>query len=316
MLDNIEPRSVRDVALLLRTLPFLNAVALDDLTLIAENALPRRYQAGQPIILSDERGALLQMLTYGRARVVGPDYQLNVSAPNGLGFANLVATEPPPEAFALTECASLEVVGDFMLRMLEENFSFFQEALRSICNYILDRTGGLPNLTPSPRTATYSAKCKIDDTLVDRLAFIHSSVLDQASLDAAIQLARNAELVRFQPGDVIFEQGTPARTWVTIVCGRTRCANEVGSVDTAYDAALGILDCITERPRSYGVTAIDEVVAYRLHIEQLLSVLRTRPDLAMGLLRRIAHDVIRLLAATKENGISEPMPMPSQATPQ
>lgn len=291
MLADVHLRSVRDVVLLLRSLPLMVGMSAEDSVLLAEHGLPRRYQPGQPVELEGPNGRRVHLLCEGTVRIEGPDYTEDSVAPDAIGFAAIIAEAPTPTAVAVTPCTTVELSADFVMQIFEDNFGFCRNALRGMCQFLLGNWDGLPKESALPEVPPIC-----DDTLVDRLQHLSGSFLDQASLEAAVELARGAEPIAFQPGERMMREGEVARTWLSIVRGNVYCENGNGSTQVGRQMVLGVLDVMAEWPYSYSAYAVGEVLAYRHQIDRLLSVLRAHPDLTMGLLRRLAEEVLHVLA--------------------
>lgn len=288
---------VRDIVLLLRSLPHMEQIDPEDITLLAEHGVPRTFAAGAQLEMCQPSGRVVHLLMGGRIEITRGTHREIVNGTGGVGFAELFADVCPPKAVALVQSTTLELPADFLFRAMEDNFSFVRSAIGANARFLLNLVGGLPQLGPTPE-ASLAPPAKIGgDSLVDRMSLLAGSVLDQASLDATIALARSMQKVSIERGETLFTQGDASRWWINIVSGRIRCENEAGSVEVADGYVLGVLDTIGELRRSYTARALVDVDAYRVDIEDWLSVIQTHPDLALGLLRMTSRNLLDATAA-------------------
>lgn len=298
-------QNVRSRVLLLRTLPFMQRVHPEDILLAAENSRARffRENEGVPMVRGTER--LLYIVVTGSLRVQNNGHTTTVGAGEGMGWFEALADVEPSTVTALADTRVLELSACFILRALEDNYSLWRSMIRGNAQHILDLRGGLPRAAheePSAASLEDSEDLMKDDSLVTRLTLFQNGPLDQASIDAAIAVARSMERVAFAREEEIFELGAPSRWWINMLGGSVLCSNETGTSLIEGEYTLGVFDVVAERPRSYRAVTKTPVSGYRIHHDAWASVLETHSDLALGILRLTSQMALRLSHAQPQLG--------------
>ena len=133
MLVDMPLRSVRDIVLLLRSVPNMGEMDPGDMELLAEQAKPRRYEAGDLIDLNQDGKRSVHIITHGRVEIAREFGVEVVDAPSGAGFVDLIADIPAPTVRAATRAVTLEIPADFILATFEENFTFVRNGISGAC---------------------------------------------------------------------------------------------------------------------------------------------------------------------------------------
>lgn len=109
-----------------------------------------------------------------------------------------------------------------------------------------------------------------------------------------LALARTGISRRFDTGAVIFSAGEPGDGFYILATGRVKISASVGSSDLRQLAIIeagdffGEMAVLDNAPRSATATAETDVTASFVDRDQLLDLLRTRPSLALNLIREFS----------------------------
>lgn len=286
--------------LVLRSFPPFAEVSPDVLAAVAQYARERSfgrgaqiYREGSPVtgihfIVDGE----VEMRRHGRAlRTLGPR-----SAVGGLG---VFAQEPEGyDCISLTDTLTLEIGADDLQDIFEDHFVLVRASLRGLAHEILTArrrlgtdAGYSTHLEPSPACPAH----ELD--LVERMAFIRRAMsFARSRLDAVADLAREADEIRHQAGEVLWRQGDPSDHILQLVCGSVECTSEGAEhrFRLGPGHTVGGLDALAETSRWYTATTLNEVVSLRIPSEALFDVFEDNADMARDFLRLIARDLIRL----------------------
>jgi CRP-like cAMP-binding protein len=142
--------------------------------------------------------------------------------------------------------------------------------------------------------------------LVDFDDFLKSVVLfvefDSEELDL---LRRSLHLTRFQPGDVILQEGNANRALHIVRSGRIRVARnvqdrEVSLCDLLPGQTFGELSIIEDGVASASLKAVTEAEVLSISMDDLAAFLRAKPQAAAKFWREIAVDLRRRLLQTND----------------
>ena len=107
--------------------------------------------------------------------------------------------------------------------------------------------------------------------------------------DERDRLLSRVKVVRFDPGQVIFEREQPARAMYVVTQGTARV--DVGGRyhDLKRGALLGEMGLLSSKPRMRTVTALDGFEALEIEVDDLDAFLRENPGIAIGMLKIVAE---------------------------
>lgn len=288
MLVDLPLPGVRDRLLLLRSLETFAGLDEEAMTLLAEHSRPRAFRAGEAVLVEGRPVESVHVVVDGqissrrRGRLLA-----EVRRARGVGFLSLLARDDGGvDAVADLPTHTLELPAAIVVDAMEENFSFLRNLLRLSGRGLMSRRGGLPadpDAGPPPEIGTYPER---PHTLVERvLAMRSGGIFATGNLEPVVELARRNEEVEFAPGELLWRAGDRATWSVRIIAGLVDCSIASGRrVTVGQGFVLGSLDALGELPRSFEARAQTRVVAYRLGLDDLLSIIESHPSLGRELL--------------------------------
>jgi len=136
--------------------------------------------------------------------------------------------------------------------------------------------------------------------------------LKEAELEA---LARDFAPMRFQAGEMIFQQGDPGEALYLIESGQVRIyVSDEGGQETSVNLfgpgdVFGEMAVIDDMPRSANVTAMEATLVHRLSRECFRDHMRRAPQLMLNFMRALS---IRLRYSTQQMGNLALLDVPSR----
>jgi CRP-like cAMP-binding protein len=127
-------------------------------------------------------------------------------------------------------------------------------------------------------------EAQLDPGAVDDVPFLAA-----LSPDERERLLAKVRVVRFDPGQEIFERDQPAKAMYVVTQGTARV--DVGGRyhDLKRGALLGEMGLLSSKPRMRTVTALDGFEALEIEVDDLDAFLRENPGVAIGMLKVIAE---------------------------
>jgi CRP-like cAMP-binding protein len=288
--------AVRDLAYLLRSLTTFAQVDDESLALIAEHARVRSFRRGDRLV---ERSASLHAINWlldGRVRVTHEGQLLSVIGEGrGVGLLAFRAGRLEGlEAVALEDTNTVEVPIEAVAAAYEESFAIVRNDLRICASALLARRGGLPVAPATQRTVDEGVYREEPLELIERVIRARrTGAYAKVNVAAVIELVRREREVRYAVGDTLFCRGDTADFYLRLHCGRVRCTAPDGtSVDVGADHVLGSLDALALTPRSFDARAMKPVIAHRVDLHALLSVMEVQHELGRGLLSLLASALL------------------------
>ncbi len=271
----------------LRTLPNLGGLEGSALTYIATHAEERHFEVGDHVYLPEERVTAVHFIVEGKVRVEQEGVHiLDGEPPYAIGFMPVLASsEVGQKALVVEPTVTLEVSAADLFEIFEDDFAFLENGIRRIsaqftkaqeeleCRGLLERSE--PEETPYPTKPL---------DLVERLELFLSGPFALSNLEPLVQMVRLAEEVRYEPGDVLWEQGDVATWGLTVAHGVVSCESNDRSFRMGPGSTVGIGEANGQLPRSYRAVAETRVVGLKQTTEVLLDVLEDNPEMAMGML--------------------------------
>jgi len=120
-------------------------------------------------------------------------------------------------------------------------------------------------------------------------------------------IAYTAEIVRFEPGEVIVRQGAPADAAYIIVEGEAEvwitdtAGNNIRVATLGAHSLLGEVAILARSHRTATVQAKDPVVAFKISANVFLDLVRQCPDIGMQVMTVLAQRLERTAALLQQH---------------
>jgi CRP-like cAMP-binding protein len=296
MLADMPLSSLRDRVLALRSLETFAGLGDDTLGFLAENSRYRQVRRGEVLLHEGGPVNTVHMVVEGRVQVSRHGAVLtDVERGSGVGLLSLFAHDPQGvHAVAMVDTITLDLPGQLVLELLEEDFALLRTTMSLAAQAILRSRSGLPvapGSAPPELTTPYPESSL---TLVQQILRIQQNPLfASANLDALVTIARNLTEVRMPPGTLLWRAGEPSEYQLRLDHGIVECSNPAGqSVRVTAPFNLGGLDALAGQPRSYTAVSHTALVGYRNDREGMWSVFETHPELPLGLQTLLARTLL------------------------
>ena len=293
----------------LRTLPNLSGLATRGLTYVATHARERHFETGEVVYDPDEPVSSVHFIVEGRIRVEQDGlHLLDGTPPWAIGFLPVLGSSAVKQnAVAAEPTVTLEISSTDLFEIVEDDFGFLENGIRQLSRQFVTMQAELEKLgllnRSEPDTVPYPHEA-LD--LVERLELIRGGPYASVNLEPLVQIVRHAEEIRLEPGDVLWEEGTPCTWGVNIAHGVIACSNETRSFRMGPRSVIGSLQSYGGLPHDYRAVAETRVVALRSSAEVFFDVLEDNFTLAIGFLEFLANislDLsVRLARAREESG--------------
>ena len=281
--------SSRDRFLVLRANPAFEALADEDIQLMAEYSRPVSFEAGTVITEEGEPHRFVYLVYEGTVQTVSEGRTLmTLQAPSGFGYmAALSGRKGTVRAEALTRVSALMMPVPVMLESMQTNPRFVRNGLRLNAGELLDLRGNLPVSPGSDYVADPGTRVERERTLVETMLVLSTSVLfESANIDAIIDMARRTKSRRVEAGTTIWSIGDVTTESIQILHGLITCTSADGQqVDIGTNFGLGAMDVLSGRPRSYEAKAKTDAFITSVHRDDMLAVIEGHPDLGIKLLQ-------------------------------
>jgi CRP-like cAMP-binding protein len=291
-LDSAVSRAQRVLAL--RTFPLFEELAPAELAALAQNVRPRFFTAGSDVLRRSVPVRSLHFVLRGSVQIARHDKPNQVVGAHGVvgGLAVLAQDADGQHAVAVEDTVTLQLDGDDLEELFEENFSILGAVLKVLAReQIRARQQLVPNAGfsrsgPTPPTLEVS-----ELELVHKLiALRRTSDFAGARIQALADLAHEATPVAFQPGQQMWRVGDVANHLLVLVSGviHGSAADRRIEFDVGPGSMIG-LDSVAGEPRWYTALARDVVTALRIDSERLFDVIEDHLDVGTELLRTFAR---------------------------
>lgn len=297
MLSDLPIESLRDRNLLLRSLPAFASLEDDTISLLAEHVRLRRFRAGDVLLSIGEPIHHVYIILEGSVRwrrksqevaSVATQYQV-------VGWISLMAREADGiDAEVEEDALVVELPADVLELTLEVDFALVRNILRMGADALVSLRGELPAIPAHAPALDLGVRRERRRTMVERLIDMRSvPVFRRGNIEGVIALTRRTQDLEVQPGHVFWERGKLAPFWVVIEYGHVRCENAGGEVlDVGGNFAIGIMDALAQRPRSYDAVAQSVVIGNRIDVSAFLAVLEAHFDLARDFVAFLSRAVL------------------------
>lgn len=289
--------------LALRSFPAYAELDPEEVAAAAHRMRERRYEAGETILREGRPVREVHFVLRGEVSIRRGGRELQRLGDHSVvgGLAVLAADPEGYEVVATAPSRTLAQDADEAWDMIEEHFVLGQRLMQGLAEQGLKLQRGLPGgfgYGP-PATPTGAPRENLD--LVERVASLRSALTFAGSqLEALADLAREVEVVRFAPGDVLWRAGDLGADFVVIDHGVVRCQADDGAFALGSGDVVGALDCFAAQPRWYDAIADTEVLGLRLRRETLLDVFEDHASLMRAAIQSMASNLLALMSRSQE----------------
>lgn len=280
--------TLRDRIIYLRSLPDFEGVPMDSIAGLAQLLEEERVSEGTTLIAAGDAITNAYFLVEGVVGLYKDGERVGeLVPPQAVAAIGVLAriSGPPGDIVADEDCLLLCMNGATLRRRLEEDFELFSNTMRSITRLILGQRRGLPFDPAKPPSLAPGVWPERPLDFVDRFRwFADSMPLQDTSLDAMGELARQYKEVRVDAGTRLWELGDQSDHFFAIVAGVVEVENGSGKGRVGAGNTIGFFDTIGGLPRGSTATAVTDLVGLHATAAQLFDVLEDQPELAMALL--------------------------------
>jgi CRP-like cAMP-binding protein len=125
---------------------------------------------------------------------------------------------------------------------------------------------------------------------IERVASLKRVSLFERTPDRVLAgLAHTLEEVAFGPGDPLMSEGAVEDWMFVLVDGTVRVTRPDRTVELGPGEVVGELAVLDPQPRAGTVTAVTDVLAFRLRKVDFDEALRTRPEVAAGVIGELVR---------------------------
>ncbi len=286
--------AVQELILELRQVPILRALGPSLLAQLAQSVEVSHLPPEAAIVQFGKSVPSVSFLLGGRARWSRESRSLGEAQTGAaIGLLEIVAQrEATASAYAIDTVRIGRMNADRLIDLIEDSFELVHGVLLAIANELclqgrrsLGRAACLPSVgVPLP--------ARIDFT--ERLIRLRMSrPFVRAPIRALAVLAERGEVVRIASGAAVWKRGREARRVLVVLSGEVRD----GPTRLRAGDAAGLVEALAARQHEHDARAVAPVVAIAFDIEALFDTLEDEDDLALGLLRASAAELLALRAA-------------------
>jgi CRP/FNR family cyclic AMP-dependent transcriptional regulator len=287
----------------LHKIPVLGTLPSADLASIAEIARERTFPRGSVLFREGEPVQAVHVVVDGAVHISRKGRLVGHAGPGSAvgGIGVLARDEEGIHAVAEADTLTLEIGGDGLFELMEDQFSLFHHVLREVCLQMIGVVSRfpaaleqLPQITPPVPTGTR----ELD--LVGRIMFLRESeFFHRASINALAELSRGMLEVRYEAGQQIWAVGEPPG-WVLVVLeGYLACTTAAGfRFRLGPGTPPGGLEATAEAPRWYSAVAETPLVALQGRMEWLLDLFEDNFDMGIDYLAILSKRLLEVMEAT------------------
>lgn len=296
MIDEANVRSVRDRALLLRSLESFKGLSDEDLSILAERMRLRNFEPGDVIFTEADPIESVFFIMEGTIRIERNGVHIGTLTRGkaaGL-FAVLAGDKRGVHATVEQPAVTFELSVRTLMSALKHYPTLLRHFIRTIADILLTSQGHLPTQDPPGWLESYRQLDR-PRTLAERIMLAHRSigVMVGANLDAIFEIVCQASEIHVPAGEHLWHLGDPSSASFVIDRGRIRCTAADGSQKViAPPHVIGRLESLADHPRPYDAVAETDLKALRIDIETFLAVLESHPDVGLALISRLASSLM------------------------
>ncbi|MFT5353224.1 MAG: CRP-like cAMP-binding protein [Polyangiales bacterium] len=289
----------------LRTLPNLGMIQRSGLSYIAQRSEERFFARGETVFEYDDSIDSIHFIVEGSISVDQEEIEVAVvKAPFAVGFHPVLSTGRVHQRMvALEDTVTLEISAAEMLSVIEEDFAFLETGLRQMTRQLVETQAKLETQGELARTEPDEVPYPVDELdIIQRLVTARTGPLETANLEPLMQLVRQFEEIRVEPGHTFWSEGDEAHDGLTIVYGVVSCKSEQRTFRMGPGSSVGHLEAYGSLPRSYHAVAETKIVALRGSAESFFDVLEDHFELAMATMGFVCDRLLELnLRVAKAN---------------
>ncbi|HVR71283.1 MAG TPA: cyclic nucleotide-binding domain-containing protein [Vicinamibacteria bacterium] len=287
----------------LHRIPVLGTLPSVDLASIAEIARERSVPRGSVLFREGEPVQAVQVVVEGtvhirrKGRLVG--HAGPGSAVGGIGV--LARDEEGIQATAEADTLTLEIGGDGLFELMEDQFSVFHHVLREVCLQMIGVVSRFPAALEQLPPITHAlAKGTRELDLVGRIMFLRESeFFHRASINALAELSRGMLEVRYEAGQTIWSVGESPGWVLVILEGYLSCTTAAGfRFRLGPGTPPGGLEATAESPRWYTAVAETPLLALQGRMEWLLDLFEDNFDMGTDYLAVLSQRLAEVMEAT------------------
>jgi len=299
--------------MLLRSFSGFADMSPAELASMAEYTRRRFFRAGEVISPAGQPVRSIHFIIKGAAEVSRHGYALRTmlarETVGGLGW--MARDAAPPHVCAVKDTITLEIDGEDLEDLFEDNFGIFFRSLRAVARNILElrRARGAGAGYQASRDQPVECPARPLD-LVERIFFLRRTLLfAQSRIEALAQLSRNADEVRLEAGTVLWREGEEPRELLFPICGRVRGSTADRQQFWFHGgSSIGGLDNLAGQRRWFTAEVDRPLVGLRFDTEIFLDVLEDHYPLARDFLGMLARGLLELYEQQAGRPVSAPSP--------
>jgi len=126
---------------------------------------------------------------------------------------------------------------------------------------------------------------------IERVALLQSvEIFSETPAHILASVARIVEEVELIPGENFIQEGATEDCLYLIIDGEVRVHHGEHTLQTMGPGkTVGELALLDPEPRSASVTAVDDVLLFRIYREPFEEVMADRPEIAQGIIRNLTR---------------------------
>jgi CRP-like cAMP-binding protein len=269
------------------------------LATVAQRSKERLVRAGTTLFSPDQPATELFFVVEGEVSVCRGGVQIQkITPPGAVGFFPVFSKVARENIVTTTTgCVMLVLSTADILELFEEDFEYLMSSIRSMAGNIADAQAKLESLGELERSEPEMGEWREREMdFVQRLIRLREGPYAGCSLDALTSLARESCEIRYQPGDVIWNEGDEGGWGLHIASGVVRCHSDAPPRDfrMGSESVVGYLQANAQRPRAYTCVAETEIVALKADIEAAYDMIEDNLDLGMSFLSFMADMLMDL----------------------
>lgn len=307
MLTQLTLESVRDRALLMRSMDTFAGVDDDSLALIASHARTRIFKKGTHLTRENQPIEEVYAIVTGQVEVrrKGQVVEVPDPSPATVGLLPVLTRDPIGfDTVAVEETVALGLPPQVLLDVLEEHFIVVRQLLRLGARALLSRLRALGDsgqVLGELLHALPGAGLALEQTvlpgnrveLVMRLRKV--PLMENADLDAMFAILDHQEEVVLPAGTPLWQIGDRIDLTALVERGRLRASLPGGpTLELGPGSMVGRLESLAGEPVRYAVVTVEETQLLRLRMSGVMAVLESHFDLARKFLAGVSGALLGL----------------------
>jgi len=292
MIDENELQSIRDRALMLRSLHTLGGLGDAELAILAERMRLRYFDSGDILFRETDNIETVYFILDGSVRIERAGATITVLKRGDTAgfFAVLAGDERGVLATVQEATTTFELPAGILTRALRRFPSLLRHFIRISAEHLLASHDYLPIQAPD-RSDRSTSRRNRPLTLAERiLAFTRAASLStHANLSAIFEMVLQVSEKCVAAGEVLWNEGDPSETALAIEAGRVRCSHHNGDASMiCAPFMLGEPETLADSPRPYRAVAETDLVVLGIRRETFFSVIEAHPETGMHVLALLA----------------------------